>query len=342
MRIIGICLENDGPGYHRILLPLLNMEGDVLITNSKEKIESFLKDGCDIFMFNRHPRIFELEQVLQWKKEYGFKIVVDIDDYWLLDPHHIAYPDWIHFGITEKILASIEIADQVFCTHDRLKVAIQSINHNVEILPNAIPKRGQFAIDNPPGKRVRIFWSGSITHLRDIEILRNPFKRLYSSAINEKVMVVMGGYVPDQPHWDEMASAFTCGMQLKGVVLNGLPPDKYYSLYQYADIAVIPLKDSLFNSYKSNLKVLEAANIGVPCIVSKVNPYLDLPVNYVERQPDWFAHIRDLVNDPAERFRRGQQLKKFCDQHFNFEKINEQRLKVFGQITGNYIYQYAE
>jgi glycosyltransferase involved in cell wall biosynthesis len=318
------------------------MEGDVLITNSPEKIEAFLKEGCDILIYNRHPKVCDLAKILEWKAEYGFKLVVDVDDYWLLDPSHIAYPDWIHYGISEKITASIEAADLVLCTHDRLKVAINSINPNVEILPNAIPKTGQFDIQTMPGRRTRIFWAGSITHLRDIEILRNPFKRLQSSELCDKVMVVMGGFMPNQPHWGEMASIYTCGMRLKGAVLEGLPTEKYYSLYQYADITVIPLRDSLFNGYKSNLKVLEAANVGSPCIVSRVNPYLNLPVSYVDRQGDWFDHIKRLTNNPEQRTKEGQALKDYCDLHYNFEKINRTRFQMFGQICGKYIYQYAE
>lgn len=315
------------------------MEGhDIHVTNLLT--EEQLKKGCDILFYNRCANYNTEEQIDNWKKEYGFKIVVDVDDYWLLDPYHISYPVYVQYAIPEMIMRNIEKADLVTCTHARLENVVKQINDKTLIVPNAIPDHDQFTVKRiMDSKEVRLFWAGSITHQKDIEILRNPLKRVTGLNVN----MVLGGYMPNQPAWDEIVSAYTNGLKIKGKLLQGKPPTEYYTMYQHADIALVPLKDTVFNSYKSNLKVLEAAHLNIPAIVSRVDPYLDFPqdtVCYVEHQSDWFKHINRLVNDPVEREWRGNNLKTYASKNFNFYDINRTRLDAFVQLAKNNIYKH--
>jgi glycosyltransferase involved in cell wall biosynthesis len=144
-------------------------------------------------------------------------------------------------------------------------------------------------------------------------------------------MMVMGGFQHNDPTWAAMASSYTNGLQMPGTLLEGRPVDKYYELYQYADICLIPLEATRFNRNKSNLKILEAANMGIPVVVSAVDPYLGFPnelVNYVRTQTDWYLHIRKLVRDREFAKQQGQALKEYVEQVYNFDKINEARLKM--------------
>src|SRR5688572_11367023 len=90
MRIIAYVNANNGPAYHRIIMPLLLMQDvDVYITNNL-KVEDFEK-GCDLFMYNRILPDHALPIIKELQHRYEFKICVDIDDHWDLDEHHILY-----------------------------------------------------------------------------------------------------------------------------------------------------------------------------------------------------------------------------------------------------------
>lgn len=319
MRILGLINKDSGPGLHRILNPLLHMEGvDTRITNNVTEEDLSL---CDAIYYNRVIG----EKVIEARNKYGFKVIVDIDDYWKLDRHHISYGHYIEQGFESLQLQHIREADLITTTHERLAEVIYPFNKNVIITPNAIPKHEWFEIEKTEGEKIRLFWQGSITHEKDIELLRNPFKRL-----SNEFAVVLAGYTKHEA-WDRMVSAITNGLSNKGIILPGKSPFEYYKHYAVADICLAPLVKSTFNGFKSNLKVLEAAHAGLPVVASKVNPYLELPILYVEKQSDWLKHIQKL-RDPQLRKDIGYNLKSYCNTHFNFDKINSYRLEEFRKL----------
>jgi hypothetical protein len=68
--------------------------------------------------------------------------------------------------------------------------------------------------------------------------------------------------------------------------------------------------------------------LGLPVIASAVHPYLDMPVNYCRRASDWLGHIKRLVQWPARRKEEGLKLQEFCNEHYNFNKINNMRKEI--------------
>jgi glycosyltransferase involved in cell wall biosynthesis len=126
-----------------------------------------------------------------------------------------------------------------------------------------------------------------------------------------------------EPEWDKMVSFFTRGLTIPGMVLPGAPVDKYYQNYRHADICVCPLRDNKFNAMKSNLKVLEAAHMGLPVIASNVHPYKWIDgVMYVSKQRDW----NHWLNKPKDFHKNcAKNLKAWVDKHNDFDTINEIR-----------------
>lgn len=322
MRIIGLIKKDSGVDFHRIMMPLLMMDGpDCYITNSLK--EEDLEKGCDAIYYSR----IISEEIINQRSKYGFKVILDIDDYWRLDYHHIAYKGYMDNDFEALQIRHLHMADLVTTTHERLAEKIYTYNKNVILCPNAIPNHEYFKIDRQESERVRLFWQGSITHEKDIELLKNPFRRLNKS----KTLNVIAGYTKHDA-WDRMVSSYTNGLNLPGVVLPSSSPMEYYKNYAYADICLAPLISSEFNSFKSNLKILEAAHAELPVIASRVHPYLKMPVLYAEKQTDWFKHINNLVNNPQLRKDIGQNLKSYCNTHFNFNKINQYRLEEIKKV----------
>lgn len=314
--IFGLINKNSGPGFHRIHMPLMLMhDTDVYITNAVTP-EDFEKKQPTTVYYNRIIG----DGILALQSKYHFRIAVDVDDYWHLDPSHISYNYHMINRIPEQQIKHIRLADVVTTTHERLAEEVYKINRNVVIVPNAIPTHSYFPRFRYPSKikKKRVFWQGSITHDKDLELLRGPMRRLDKN----KFAAIIAGYVAGEPEWDKMVTCFTNGLKLDGMVLPGSIVTEYYKNYQYADVCVIPLQKNKFNAFKSNLKVLEAAHMGLPVIASNVNPYIDIPgVMYVDKQSDWTMWLNNI----GEWSDNAKILKTWARQHHDFETINETR-----------------
>lgn len=303
---------------------MLMKDIDVYITNNL--LEEHFKKGCDIFIYNRILPDHAEAKIKELKEKYGFKTCVDVDDYWHLDEHHILYDYYEEIQFAKSQVSHIMNADFVLTTNERLADEIKSLNKNVYIVPNAIPKQGQFDIEREPYYLTRLFWQGSITHRKDIEILERPIYQL--SKIASKIKMIMAGYHRDEAEWHSMALTYTANTKHQYKLIEGQPVTNYYEAYKHADICLVPLVKSRFNGYKSNLKVLEAANLGLPVIASAVDPYLDMPLLYCKSGRDWVKHITRLVDSKKRRKEAGAELKDFCETQYNFHKINNMRKQI--------------
>lgn len=316
--ILGIIQKDSGPGFHRILMPLITMpQTDVMVTNQFTD-EILNKKQPDTVYYNR---LID-DSVWKQRTKRGFKIAVDVDDHWLLNPGHISYQHARATDYSSKCIEHMRKADVVTCTHERLAEQISRYNKNVHILPNAIPKHEYFTFDKREDGHVRIFWQGSITHEADLNLLAYGIKGLWHDGLRPK-MVIAG--LTDSPVWKRMAHTYID--KHDGMVLAGCSPFEYYKHYAFADIAVIPLLHNSFNTYKSNLKFLEAAHAGLPVICSEVDPYLGLPVLYAGKK-DWQILLTDLINDAPLRKHLGQVNKEYAEKHFNFDEINLKRREI--------------
>lgn len=330
MKILGIAHPNSGCGYHRIVLPLMFMENITGICTNKPS-EEMLYEKWDVLFYNR-VSMFD-NNLEETKKQLECKIVVDMDDSWLLPTNHLNYHDYQHMN--PQIENNLRVADAVTCTNEILANLIKPFNQNVHIIPNALPYGyHQFTNEKSEDEKIRIFWCGGITHEGDLELLKNPFRKLLIHK--DKIKMVLGGYTETDELskwlWDKMLSYFSNSMKLDYEILNGTTPDKYMNMYNNADIMVVPLLKSDWSACKSNLKLLEAATKGIPVICSKVEPYsidTDAPVFWVEKQSDWFKHLNFLINNKNARIEYGEKIKEWAGRKYDFFSINNARRTTF-------------
>jgi glycosyltransferase involved in cell wall biosynthesis len=329
MKILVLTQKFSGCGYHRLMLPVSFMPkeyGRITDTITEEELAG---KKYDIVFVNR---VWEKDDLIELRKKYGFKLVVDVDDYWILNHDHLMFDSFNATGFASKLIRYMREADMVTCTHYRLAEAVAVHNSNVIVVPNSIPYgQGQFNGERVATDGVKIFWAGGITHDQDLKILEAPMKR-----VEGNVQMVLGGYADsnetERYYWGRMANYFTADKQLPYTLMRGKEVFEYYELFKYADIMLIPLVKNNFNKYKSNIKILEAAGKAVPVVVSAVHPYLDFPddvVNYVHDRADWNKHIDRLVNDKELRDEQGAILHEYCSKYYNFNEINETRRKSF-------------
>ena len=334
MRILGLSHRNSGCGFHRVVLPMGLMDDiEGYVTNLIS--DEVLNEKWDIFLFNR---------ISMWDNQFqnardtlGCKIVMDLDDSWILPSNHLNYYDYIsHAPRIEKNLREV---DMVTCTHERLADLIRPFNSNVHVFPNAIPYgEHQFTSTKTESDLLRIFWCGGVTHEGDLEILKNPIQRLMS--YKDKIQMVIGGY--DEGNqlskliWDKMVAYFTSAKKLPHQIIKGTTPDAYMSMYQNADIMVVPLLKSDWSANKSNLKLLEASCKKIPVICSAVAPYtddMDAPVLWVKNQSDWFKHLNLLINNKQARIDYGEAIHEWGKKKYNLFNINVARRQAFADLV---------
>lgn len=338
MKVIAIGSRFSGVSYHRLFLPLSFMKKENLMMTDQLD-DKLLANNYDVMIINRFIHNVELDQIIEARKKYGFKLIVDIDDFWELDEWHVlkwTYP-------VQKIIDHIKIADHVICTNERLMSEIMPLNKSISIIPNALPYGyDQFTdVKSKPDDligRVNFVYAAGVTHERDVAILRNPMKRVFGDVhVASKSHFTICGYHSDNDYvkgiWDRMVSDYTCGLKLSCNVKHSLPVDQYMNFYNSADAIIVPLVDTKFNGMKSNLKLLEAATKKIPAIASNVEPYTGCPAMLaVNKQSDWFRNIKAVATNEQLRIDFGMMLFEWADQYHNLFKWNEFRVELFNQI----------
>lgn len=335
--------EGIGCSYHRVYLPakyMINIYVKVAIWTKASIPPDEMLEKLDIFWFNRVPT-FPLEELLRKREQFKFKIVADIDDHWILYPHHELASSWATSGAHEAIQKALITADAVFCTTPRLRDAILPLNTSVWSISNALPyDHDQFRVARVPSDKIRFMYAGGSSHYHDLKTIQGVFKRLGQDAeFRAKGEIILAGY-DHQYGMGKVNSVFERMLRLIKPARNYSvypvrPVDSYMQCYNYADVALAPLEDSTFNAHKSNLKMLEAGCAGIPLIASNVKPYSEtvIPEMMLCNTPDqWFEAIKFMLQNPLIRDIRGMRLREYVKNYYTLRYMNSLRIGAFESI----------
>lgn len=151
------------------------------------------------------------------------------------------------------------------------------------------------------------YFSGSITHNDDFEIVLPALRKLMDENESVKLMVMGELDVPQELRGYE------------GRILS-FPFRSWTKLPFYiaqCDINIAPLVDTLFNRAKSENKWIEASLVKVPTVASDVGAFKKMIENgktglLCQNADDWYEALKELVDDPDLRKRIGQSAYEFC------------------------------
>lgn len=322
MKVLSYVKGMDGCTYHRIHLPNQSIDADVrTVTQLSEEDLAW----CDILHYSRHTMI-AVDFLNQFRDKYGFKIVVDTDDWWEVDKGHPKYQWWTKSNISLQIRQHLMNADAVTCTHADL--AEQVPNNHIYILPNLIAYgKGQFKYKaQKKSERVRLLYASTIMNYANTDLIAGAMHKL--SHLN--IEIVIAGY-KENPLFDILVKNLTADGKIPHSFMPWADSYSYMSNY-VGDIGILPSKSTQFNKCKSNLKLLEFAALKMPVVVSDADPYRGLPVHYANGEKAWVEQITRLVEDPELRKSSGDKLYKFCKENYDLYKHAPERLKVYEQI----------
>lgn len=138
--------------------------------NNDEYLKKF-----QLFFFNRVPgnNFAQAESIFDKIKSLGGKIILDLDDYWVLDKSHGLYHQAKEGKYSNVITNLIVKADLVTVTTEILQNEVFKYNKNCIVLSNAInPKEKQFISKPTESDRLRFGWLGGSSHIKDLELLK--------------------------------------------------------------------------------------------------------------------------------------------------------------------------
>lgn len=333
LRIIGVGNSTSGVTYHRIALPLSTMQKEYCLLTDALSEEMIIDKEINILVLNRFLEEIPFSVLLEWKRKHGFKIVVDIDDYWELFSSHLSNKTYQLLNIPTIIQNYIRIADLVTCTNERLFQKIIQHNKKCEIIPNALPfDKDQFTAFKTEHDKVIIAHTGSITHFPDIKQLKNPLLNLSKSKsfVDATRMLLCGWNDYNKWHWTQIGNIYTANEKLNYKIIESAHFSFYMNFYNEADMLLVPLLDNKFNRMKSNLKALEAGAKRIPILTFDRDPYADIPTIF--KVDNWEQDIRRMVFSKQMREDYGEANAEYVREHYDLFKINEKRFDIYTKL----------
>lgn len=266
----------DSCAYYRTLTPVINCRDELAKSHITLECSSNMSHpDYDCYIFNRipDPKSFIIINMLY---SMGKKIVWDLDDeLWNVSPSNkLAYE---HYDATMNHFLGLylQMSSAISVSTNPLKESV--INKfgdkvlkgkKISVLENLIDTKDYepFIQEKVRGNRVKIMWSGSESHVEDLD----PVVHLFNLYKDRKdVIFIFHGHMPGEIRKEKPDR----------VTLIPFHPRKYYEgviSILSPDIALIPLKSNQFNICKSAIKYFEMTMAGAACICSNMSPYLDV------------------------------------------------------------------
>lgn len=315
--VINYMSDKNGCGYYRSVFPIELLSTyipNTLIFNTMLTVfdPAILRQTRTIRV-QRHALVqqrFAFETYMKLKKENGYHYMLqyEMDDLLMdIDPSNkIAYDFFNAEGRKGHHLFMMRNSDRVsFSTEALKRTYVRQFDIDPAksvVVKNNIPQC-LYQFPMKPQKdftmeKIRIMWSGSASHVGpggDLDFLLP----LVQKTVDEYQWVFQGVVPPSlQPLVDAGKIEF-----IPWAPIYGLPNVQFYMAKP--DIILAPLKPSLFNECKSDLKYIESCALGAPCICTSFmgtphkSPYEDVAKICVQPEAElWKATIDHLKNNP--------------------------------------------
>lgn len=336
-----------GCGVYRCYIPGMSLqamgfENKFILHREFHHAQYEVLPEADIVVMQRAPGP-KFTELMRRLKQTPVKVVVELDD----DVYHLpssnpAAPFWSLKPVRKAITRQLEMADAVIVSTEPLR---QSLLHKLgvrddprvhvcanhlhpdvwgpEVLGSITPYANGFT--------TVIGWQGSTTHNADFLTVLPALTHILDAY--PQVRLRFFGYVP---------------MCARGVIpeprfqwSKGVPFQRYPTMLRYHnfDIGIAPLVDNKFNAAKSNLKVLEYAACGVPCVASNVTPYR-ATIEYgvtgflANTTEEWVTYLAQLIESPERRRTMAAAVSQYAWTQWNADTRAPSWARVMNALLG--------
>ena len=251
----------------------------------------------------------------RWAKEGSKRLVFEMDDdLWHVDPENTnAYDCFKDPEIRANLVRNIQVSDTVTVSTEPLADVVrkETGHSDVRVIPNAVP---EWLLEHEAAVGATTGYMGSPTHHRDIKPVSRHFKRFFESNPGATFHAIGFDY------------GEFMGIPEKQRRYTPWVPDVENALktIDYA-FGVAPLTASMFARSKSDLKAIEMAALGRPCIVSNTAPYSTIQNGktglVVRYEHEWLKSLRAMHEDEAMRVELGANAKEWVRSERTLDKV---------------------
>lgn len=289
--------------------------------------EEIVKEG-DVFVLQGTVDKEGIALLRAYQKEQGKKIVVDSDDFPDVTDDNPYKLEHELTNASEVVKITMGIADLITATQTTLANKLRKLNPNVVILPNYMDLE-RWKKDPLPNtsQTIRIGWVGSITHMKDIELVVEPLKKIMDEFPQVKLIFMGDLRLKDYFKGYPVECILGVPFEVYPTRLNGLR----------LDIGIAPLVKNEFNSCKSNIKwqeyaISKTAGVYSPTVYQHkgFEPKYGL-VAYDE--DGWYRAIKNLIIHPDLRHEIAENSYRLVLNKFNLKTHAHKWAQAYKSLT---------
>lgn len=209
------------------------------------------------------------------------------------------------------------------------------VNHNVvseemfKLSQNALDKKSQIKRQD---EIVIGYFSGSISHISDLEIVIPALIKIFSEFKNVKLLLLGHIDIPKD------LKLYSSKIKKKKYVDWKLLPELIASV----DINISPIQENIFNSAKSENKWVEASLVKVPTIASDFGIFKKLIKHNVtgllcKNQEEWYKELKTLILDEKLRKAIGSKAFEICKNEYNTLKTGYKITNYINSVARKHI-----
>ncbi len=329
----------DACGMYRMFLPHLHMpRSEFLFQAFGMQPDKFAH--CNVAMMQRLASQQNYEAMTVFKK-LGIKIVYDLDDDMWSVPHYNPAAKVMRSWLS-GFNACAQRADLVTVSTEHLRVMVRKelgkLCPRIEVVENALDFNWYQPLKKENKKSqpgiVTVGWAGTNTHSTDLAEMLRVLPELMNE-IPEMHFEIAGIQTP------ENLKVFGSRVKQRDFIPIA-EFGAYWQSWQW-DIALAPLDENNFNLSKSNIKMIEASALKIPCIASGFGEYQKFCMDsrllrdtvLVKRKSDWKSKITRLVKDWVLREQVGNEMHRVGTERYNIETRVQEWEQVFSSVVGS-------
>jgi glycosyltransferase involved in cell wall biosynthesis len=304
IKILFFNRDKGGVNYFRTETPAIQLKNDysdlfditIKDTIKSNDMDSIFEEfkGYDIIQYHRSllsNQETNLE-LIKRLKNINTKLIVDVDDYWILDKIHPMYQYSIDTKLKDLTIQNLINADYVTTTTEEFKKQILKYNTNVKVLYNSInPElQPQFKNNNKFDREVvNITYLGGSSHLHDLKLLEGVINLLNSDqSIKGKFKIILGGFDTTGSKTEKVINPeFVKAMQVLNLYNNKLISSLKANKGDISKIKEIPqqvsevFKDKVFITKKRDIKPEESVYFEYEKILTNNYKLIDNNSEYI-------------------------------------------------------------
>ena len=274
VRLLTYLGDHETPGLIRVMIPylILGKYKNILATTDYTMTNSAVYyQGLNLLQVQRIATKDQLGVISVIKKnlapKYGFKITYDIDDLITDIPEYNQTHDY-YTENQDSIKKILETVDCIMCSTAELAKHLSKFN-KTKVIQNRLFKPIWRMYNHKSffetGGKPKIIYAGSSTHFhKDSEDDFDERITKYILETSKRFDWIFFGHRPKE-------------LENPNIIFHNWQPlyfDYPENLRQIdPDIGIALLQINDFNKCKSNLKALEYATLGIPCVYSNITPY---------------------------------------------------------------------